>query len=207
MKSYVYILLLKNKNLLKIGRTNSLSKRVSSLSLFYTFDKNKSFTLECLNTQESISLESTLHHTFHHKRTPLGSPGGTEFFDSSIYEDVYDMVKIISKNKNTKLFHIKQKFNDDTDSDKTIRYLSGVCNSIKNKRLMLDISQCQLAQMAGISKRTLERIENCNGSSSSFLTIIKLLKVLNINISIDQISDSDTYIQRSSRCKSSFITD
>ena len=196
MKSYIYVLPT-TENVLKIGRTNNPSERIASLNLFYTFNKEKSLILECLDLREAISLESLLHNTFNNQRVLLDTPGGTEFFDQSIYEDVKSMIEIISKNKNVQLFNISKVFNENEEIDDINKYMFNIFNTIKNKRLLLNISQQKLSKVSGLSKRTIERIENCEGTAS-FLNVIKLLKALNIDISIDQISDSSVIAQRAS---------
>ena len=55
MKSYIYVLPT-TENVLKIGRTNNPSERIASLNLFYTFNKEKSLILECLDLREAIKL-------------------------------------------------------------------------------------------------------------------------------------------------------
>ena len=52
-------------------------------------------------------------------------------------------------------------------------------------RLAAELSQAELAELAGVSKRTLERVEA--GNSTQLATLIRLLRVLGLLNGLDQL--------------------
>lgn len=66
-------------------------------------------------------------------------------------------------------------------TDKTILEVLG--HRLKRRRLDLAFTQAELAREAGVSKRTLERVEG--GESTQTVNLIRILRVLDLLASLD----------------------
>ncbi len=71
----------------------------------------------------------------------------------------------------------------DTQTDEAI--LSEIGNRISRRRLAQQLTQAELAEQAGIAKRTLERVEA--GLTAQFSTIIRIFRVLGLLPRLDQL--------------------
>ncbi len=76
---------------------------------------------------------------------------------------------------------------NDTNTDATI--LAELGRRLARRRLELDLTQAQLADEAGVSKRTVERIEA--GSSAQLASFIRLLRVLGLVPGLDLLVPDD----------------
>jgi transcriptional regulator with XRE-family HTH domain len=56
---------------------------------------------------------------------------------------------------------------------------------VERRRIDADLTQAQLAEEAGISKRTVERIEA--GDSTDFVMLLRVLRVLKLLEALDQV--------------------
>ena len=56
---------------------------------------------------------------------------------------------------------------------------------LERRRIDAELTQAQLAEEAGISKRTVERIEA--GDSTDFVMLLRVLRVLNLSEALDQL--------------------
>ena len=63
--------------------------------------------------------------------------------------------------------------------------LAEIGKRIAHRRLDLELTQAELARQAGVSKRTVERIEA--GASAQMLSIIRVFRVLDLLSSLDQV--------------------
>jgi transcriptional regulator with XRE-family HTH domain len=63
--------------------------------------------------------------------------------------------------------------------------LSEMGTRLTHRRLDLKLSQAQLAEEAGISKRTVERLEA--GGSTQFLNLVRVLRALQLLDGLDQL--------------------
>ncbi len=72
-----------------------------------------------------------------------------------------------------------------TESHSNSQIISEVARRMQERRIKLNITQKELAKQAGISPRTLTNIEE--GQNYSFLTLIALLKSLNLIDSINNL--------------------
>ena len=61
---------------------------------------------------------------------------------------------------------------------------------ISNRRVELNMTQALVAKKAGVSKRTIERMED--GASSQMLSIIKILRVLKLMDNLDHLVPEPT---------------
>lgn len=73
----------------------------------------------------------------------------------------------------------------DTHTDKTV--LAEIGGRIARRRLAHQLTQAELAEQAGIGKRTLERVEA--GETTQFSTIIRIFRVLDLLTKLDQVLD------------------
>ena len=71
----------------------------------------------------------------------------------------------------------------DSHTDKTV--LSEIGARIARRRLAIPMTQLELAEQAGIGKRTLERVEA--GETAQFSTIIRIFRVLGWLPKLDQL--------------------
>jgi transcriptional regulator with XRE-family HTH domain len=71
----------------------------------------------------------------------------------------------------------------DTHTDETV--LAEMGARIARRRLALQLTQAELAEQAGIGKRTLERVEA--GETTQFSTIIRIFRALGLLPKLDQI--------------------
>jgi transcriptional regulator with XRE-family HTH domain len=63
--------------------------------------------------------------------------------------------------------------------------LQEIANRLERRRIDAGLTQAQLAEEAGISKRTVERIEA--GHSADFVLLLRVLRVLNLLETLDQL--------------------
>lgn len=63
--------------------------------------------------------------------------------------------------------------------------LSEIGDRLAHRRLDMQLSQAKLATQAGLSKRTIERMEA--GGSTQFLSIVRVLRILNLLDGLDQL--------------------
>ncbi len=74
------------------------------------------------------------------------------------------------------------------DSDKTMgddALLEALGRRLARRRLALQLTQAALARQAGVSKRTVERIES--GAAAQTLSLVRLLRVLDLLQGLDQL--------------------
>ncbi|HEY2464226.1 MAG TPA: helix-turn-helix transcriptional regulator [Steroidobacteraceae bacterium] len=63
--------------------------------------------------------------------------------------------------------------------------LHEIGDRLERRRINMELTQAQLAEEAGISKRTVERIEA--GRSTDFVMLLRVLRVLNLLEALDQL--------------------
>jgi len=107
-KSFIYLLILKEKKIFKIGKADNISNRYESLKKTYgDFDLKASYYIECKD-ESVFKVESILHYIFKDFNIIQDNKGGhTEWFDIQCYERVVEVVKILKK-VNSDIFNIKQ---------------------------------------------------------------------------------------------------
>jgi transcriptional regulator with XRE-family HTH domain len=66
-----------------------------------------------------------------------------------------------------------------------IAVLHEIGDRLERRRIDAELTQAQLAEEAGISKRTVERIEA--GHSTDFVMLLRVLRVLNLFEALDQL--------------------
>ena len=76
-----------------------------------------------------------------------------------------------------------------TESLTDATLLSEIGQRLTRRRLDLQLSQAQLAQRAGLSKRTVERIEA--GKSTQVVSLLRILRELGLLDSLDQLLPAD----------------
>jgi len=74
------------------------------------------------------------------------------------------------------------RISDDLSDDAVLRELG---ERLGRRRIALELTQAQLAERAGIAKRTLERMES--GASAQLSSVIRVLRALDLLSSLDQL--------------------
>jgi len=94
MKSYVYVLILKDTNMLKIGKADNVFKRIKQLEKHWgEFDLERSFVFEC-NLNYVNKLERLFHGVFYYDRIKNLEKGDgySEFFNISVLGQIESIV-------------------------------------------------------------------------------------------------------------------
>lgn len=92
--SFIYLLVLEEKNLFKIGKANDIVNRYEILkSKWGAFDLEKSYLIKC-EEKSIFKLEKTLHYIFKDFNVTLDEhiDGYTEWFDIQCYLGVIDVI-------------------------------------------------------------------------------------------------------------------
>lgn len=111
MKSYVYILPLKDRSKFKIGKANNIYSRIKTLQKHWgEFDLAKSFILEC-NEQEVFKIEKNLHFIFKENNLDLSDKydGYSEFFSMDCFHLVENAIKLFLELKDIVKITISEK--------------------------------------------------------------------------------------------------
>ena len=182
--SFIYIAPLVDKTSYKIGKSRNPSNRILALSKYYHFDfKNIDF-IDCKSETDAYKFENILHCACDKSRVIMEYDGGTEFFDFKTYEDTLSLVKIVIKMNDFDLIKMPDVTNiknfDAIEQDDIKCLMNSITNKLKNKRLEYNISQKQLAIIAGISPNTIRNMES-NNFSITLENFIKVLKSLDLD--------------------------
>ena len=181
--SFVYIAPLKNKTAFKVGKSNSPAERIMSLTRFYDFEFEDISVIDCKSQDGAYRLEGLLHSVCETQRVVFEYDGGTEFFAYGIYGKLLSVVTIVAEMNGyivTKMPSVesivilKDVKHDDIDC-----MLNAIANKVKNKRLGYNISQVQLATICGLSRRTIQNMED-----DAIVTLphfIRILKALDLD--------------------------
>ncbi len=171
-KTGIYIAPLLNKTAFKIGKANSPERRLADLSRFYDFDAAEIVIVWCKDESQSFKIESCLHSAFAKHNVPMEFDGGTEFFNYTQFQEAIGMVDILCKVNGL----VKSKLVRVLPTEKAPYYeqiARKIAGKIKSERLNIGLSQSQLANMAGISKPTLWRLEG----GSTAIGVAALIKI------------------------------
>lgn len=181
-QSYVYLFPMKDRSTFKIGKSINPSSRFSQLLKYYDLDKDRSTLFLCDSEQVSFTIESIIHKSFQQNKCFFEYDGGTEFFNYSVHEDVLKMFEILSSQYNLLKSPFPKNIKIECSQSCIELLLIKIGNSIKRKRVNLNISQSQLGNITGITRQTIASIENGNSgpSISSVLSILEVLKMTDI---------------------------
>jgi DNA-binding XRE family transcriptional regulator len=176
--SYVYIAPLKDGSAFKIGKSKVPSSRLSGLGRYYDFDVDGIIIINCNTDSEAFSTESVLHKSCSPERVLLPFDGGTEFFSCKVLDSAMIIVNAICDINGYKMTHFIPVGNVESSTEPELIANSFSCK-IKARRLHLNISHRELANRAGLSKRTIERIEN--GETALFINIVRVVVELGLS--------------------------
>jgi DNA-binding XRE family transcriptional regulator len=179
--SYVYLLPLSDQSAFKIGKAAAPQRRITQLTHFYSVDIGNVVIISCWNDDLAFKLESSLHTIFQRYSCSLEGDGGTEFFDYSAYPLARQICESIGKVKGYSLIQFVVDATVKTPANAEV-VLSKLSQIIRNKRLAMDLSQAEVARMAEVSKRTVERLEL--GSQATLQNAVKVMTALNVEKSI-----------------------
>ncbi len=171
-KTGIYIAPLLNKTAFKIGKANSPERRLAGLSRFYDFDAAEIVTVWCKDESQSFQIESCLHSAFSKHNVPMEFDGGTEFFNYTQFQEAIGMVDILCKVNGL----VKSKLGKIISVEKATAFEQvaiKIANKIKAERLKNNLSQSIVAKLAGVSKRSVERVEN-GGDCCNLNSVIKI---------------------------------
>ena len=185
MKSYVYILTEKNKNLVKIGKSNDPITRIKTLSNSYCFDINECFVIETEDERSAYAIETSLHNLFDYERNIQHGEGGTEFFNNCITEDIDTIVDILSKNNDCTVDRDYFKryfvgvdvpmFVPNTKNEIIKRMAFDLGSRCRSLRLNCNITQDQLAEITSLSIGTIQSAEQGKVKLENLITIMSAL--------------------------------
>jgi len=131
MKSYVYVLILKDTSMLKIGKADNVFKRIKQLKKVWgEFDLERSFVFEC-DFNYVNKLERLLHGVFYYDRIKglKKGDGYTEIFHSNVLYDINNVVSSLSYAKYIKKIMISNLgLNEEEYTEKILVEANGLLN-------------------------------------------------------------------------------
>ena len=184
---HFYILPLKDKTAFKIGKSDSPSKRISTLLNFYNIDIDGVTIVKCKTVNEAFEMESVFKKILREHQKVLPYDGGTEFFDYTSYAAAIELCKTICKIKSYSIIPVKI----DIEDKKLLPYeieSNRFSNMVKRKRIEMDVSQSDLSRISRVSKRTIERFET--RGQSTFKNTIKIFCALGIKNFNEPLDDN-----------------
>lgn len=180
--AYVYIFPLADETMFKIGKTNDPVKRIEKLLETHDISVKRSALYECSCDAEAFEIEKIMHTIYSHDRKAINGDGGTEFFKFSSFESAIQILDDIAVHRGFKKKNIYLSTDVKTDriiDDKKVKSLLLMTGlAIKSRRLVMDMSQKELASICGLSRKTIITIEETG--KASFENIVKVLNALEI---------------------------
>jgi DNA-binding XRE family transcriptional regulator len=182
--SYIYLVPLQDFSAFKVGKSDRPIDRIKQLSAFYHFDLTKAFTMKCDSTGLAMQLESLIHAACSNHRIAFDYDGGTEFFNCVIYEQTLKLLNNIAELQGFEvvpfpILPLSMHASFIVSVDETKQIVSALVIKIKNKRLVLGLTQEQLANISGVSIRSIGNLER--GVCSSLSTLVSVLVALDMD--------------------------
>lgn len=181
MTSGIYVVPLKDNSAFKVGRSMDIQERISKLSQHYELDLDSVWVIQYDEWKQCSRMEKALHDILTRHRVLFPFNGGTEFFAMEHYTATLEMCSLLATTHEAVFETI-----DVTDSSGTLfewneehRNIQTIGESVRRKRLELNITQDQLSASTGVSRRTITRLEGGNGSTLE--SALKILNALGIN--------------------------
>jgi DNA-binding XRE family transcriptional regulator len=157
--SFVYIAPLTDRSAFKVGKAIAPSSRLSQLLRYYDFDTSQILIANCNTQDNAFALESILHKACEGKRLFMPYDGGTEFIDFNLFAEAICIARAVCRiNGFQTIPFVRQR--DENPVDETSLIVDAFANKIRARRLDLNLRQSDVAKLAGVAKRTVERIEN-----------------------------------------------
>lgn len=191
--SFVYIAPLADGTAFKVGKAIAPSSRLSQLLQYYDFDTNSILIVDCRRVENACELESILHKACGKMQHLMPYDGGTEFFSSDVYQDAIAITESVCRiNAYKNVPFIRQKNQDSIDEAGLI--VASFSSKIRARRLELNLTQAQVAELAGVGKRTVERIEN--SGSATFYNMVCVLRALDLEYLFSELEITDPFRKR-----------
>lgn len=191
--SFVYIAPLADGSAFKVGKAIAPSSRLSQLLQYYNFDTNSILIVDCQLIENAYALESILHKACSKVQRLMPFDGGTEFFSSDVYHHAIAIAESVCRINGYKTVpFIRQKNEGPIDEAGLI--VASFLSKIRARRLELNLTQAQVAALAGVSKRTVERIER--SGSTTFYNMVCVMRSLGLEYLLSGLEISDPFRKR-----------
>ncbi len=202
--AFIYIAPLRDESAFKVGKTVAPSSRISQLQQYYDFDFRKVVIVNCRTVSNAFALESILHKACQDKHVFMPHDGGTEFFSYDVLGDVLGIAEAVCQiNDYETIAFVRERVEDPIDETQVI--VEAFSNKIRARRLELDLSQSEVAEMSGLSRKTIINIEShCR---SGFSNVVSVLRVLNLEYLLANLEVTTPFRQRASRSMSQGTTE
>ena len=192
-ESYIYVLISADRGSLKIGKSDNPIKRATILSKYYEFNFFESFYIRC--DESNFEIETMLHKIFKKHHIHFDYDGGNEFFKYDVLDDILALIKIFEKYYDLKKYKFKLK-KQDIVIEKENQIFSSIGESIKNRRLFLDINQQELAESCDVNRRTILNLERGQGSLKN---LVRVMIVLGIENKLEKLFENKSLRKRASK--------
>lgn len=194
--AFVYIAPLRDHTAFKVGKAIAPSSRLSQLLRFYDFATDEILIIDCGTADHAFAFETLLHKACKNLRVALPHDGGTEFFAHSVHGEVIEIANAVCRiNGFERIPFVRQK--NAGPVDETSLIVSAFASAIRARRLEMNISQAEMAALAGLSKRTVERIEN--SGQATFHNMVAALRALNLESMFSTFELSPQVRQRATK--------
>lgn len=167
----VYIAPFVCNTLFKIGTSDNPHKRMQSLS--FKFNKHKVVIFDCYDQSTSLRLESLLHSLCHHKREIQKGIGGTEVFEMTAFDTALGVARFFAEMNHCTEIQYQSLLNYSESEHKLHEVGQSLRLKLIGTRMKCRLSQEKLAELIGISRRTISRFEN--GENMDVDTFLKIL--------------------------------
>jgi hypothetical protein len=197
--SFVYIAPLADGTAFKVGKAIAPSSRLTQLQQYYEFDITRILIVDCRTVNDAFALESILHKACGKQQTLMPYDGGTEFFSCKAYDDAITITQSVCRiNDYPTIPFVRQKREYPIDEAGLI--VAAFSSKIYSRRLEMNLTQAQLAELAGLSKRTIERIEKLG--QATFYNMVLVLRVLDLEYLFTEFEITDPLRKRATRSSS-----
>mgnify|MGYP002623615602 CR=1 FL=1 len=192
--AFIYIAPLPNCTASKGGKAVAPSSRISQLLCFYEFRLEKIVIVACGTEENAFSLESILHKACGDQRVIQPFEGGTEFFAYPLFEEVMNIVGAVCRMRNYKQVpFVRAPVENPIDETELIvrSFAAKVCA----RRLEMNLRQVDVARIAVVGKRTIERIES--KGQATFHNLVSVLRALNLEHLLARLDMGESLRERS----------
>jgi hypothetical protein len=196
--SFVYIAPLSDQSAFKVGKAIAPSSRLSQLLRYYDFNTSQILIVNCKTVDNAFALESILHQACEGMRVVMPYDGGTEFFSHKLFDEAACIARAICRINGFQTIPFVREREEDP-IDETCLIVEAFANKVRARRLELNLRQTDVAKLAGVAKRTIERIER--RGQATFHNLVAVLRALNLEYLFSQLEINVPLRQRSTRSK------